>query len=155
MANTEFHPLESIQVMSYILNQCRKMGIDVNVTKLQKLLYCCYGVALAKLGIRLTTDSPQAWQYGPVFPQTLEFFRKHPIEDLATTSAFDQTASEDLKKLLIGTLQYFGRFSASQLSAWSHEVGSPWYRASNGGTALKEDIDDLSIKSYFTQEVLA
>ena len=52
--NTTFRPLDSLQVMAYIVDMCRKQHIEVNVTKLQKLLYCCYGVALAQLGIRLT-----------------------------------------------------------------------------------------------------
>lgn len=51
--NTTFRPLDSLQVMAYIVDMCRKQHIEVNVTKLQKLLYCCYGVALAQLGIRL------------------------------------------------------------------------------------------------------
>lgn len=108
--NTTFRPLDSLQVMAYIVDMCRKQHIEVNVTKLQKLLYCCYGVALAQLGIRLTKESPQAWQYGPVFPKTLEYFRKHPIESLTDSSVLESTASDELKKLLIGTLTYFGQF---------------------------------------------
>ena len=153
--NTTFRPLDSLQVMAYIVDMCRKQHIEVNVTKLQKLLYCCYGVALAQLGIRLTKESPQAWQYGPVFPKTLEYFRKHPIESLTDSSVLETTASDELKKLLIGTLTYFGQFSASQLSTWSHQIGSPWYRSSNGGANLREEIDDTSIKCYFRNEVLA
>lgn len=153
--NTTFRPLDSLQVMAYIVDMCRKQHIEVNVTKLQKLLYCCYGVALAQLGIRLTKESPQAWQYGPVFPKTLEYFRKHPIESLTDSSVLESTASDELKKLLIGTLTYFGQFSASQLSTWSHQIGSPWYRSSNGGANLREEIDDTSIKCYFRNEVLA
>jgi len=67
----------------------------------------------------------------------------------------ESTASDELKKLLIGTLTYFGQFSASQLSTWSHQIGSPWYRSSNGGANLREEIDDTSIKCYFRNEVLA
>ena len=141
--NTTFRPLDSLQVMAYIVDMCRKQHIEVNVTKLQKLLY------------RLTKESPQAWQYGPVFPKTLEYFRKHPIESLTDSSVLESTASDELKKLLIGTLTYFGQFSASQLSTWSHQIGSPWYRSSNGGANLREEIDDTSIKCYFRNEVLA
>lgn len=49
--NTTFRPLDSLQVMAYIVDMCRKQHIEVNVTKLQKLLYCCYGVALDRKSV--------------------------------------------------------------------------------------------------------
>lgn len=72
-----------------------------------------------------------------------------------TGNEFENGAPEEIKNLVKGTIVFFGKFSASQLSAWSHKVGSPWYRATNGGADLKVPIDDLSIKSYFQSEVMA
>ena len=71
MTMQSFRPFDSLQVMAYIIKRCKQKGIYVNITKLQKLLYCCYGVVLAKFGVRLTDERPEAWQYGPVFPETL------------------------------------------------------------------------------------
>jgi hypothetical protein len=36
--NTTFRPLDSLQVMAYIVDMCRKQHIEVNVTKLLLLL---------------------------------------------------------------------------------------------------------------------
>lgn len=58
--NTTFRPLDSLQVMAYIVDMCRKQHIEVNVTKLQKLLYCCYGVALVQQAANLTWSPPSA-----------------------------------------------------------------------------------------------
>lgn len=147
-------PMDSLQVMACIIKKCRELGKTYNVTKLQKLMYCCDGVTLATYGIPLSKERPEAWQYGPVYPKVLQYIQKNGIESVLA-SADDSPLPEDIEKLITGTILFFGDFSASQLSAWSHKIGSPWYRASNGGTDLRSTIDDLSIKSYFKSEVLA
>lgn len=154
MTETTFRPLDSLQVMAYIIKMCKELGTPYNVTKLQKLMYCCDGVALATYGTPLSNERPEAWQYGPVFPKVLRYIQANGL-DAVTGNEFESEAPEEIKKLVEGTIVFFGKFSASQLSAWSHKIGSPWYRASNGGTNLKTPIDDLSIKSYFQSEVMA
>lgn len=154
MTELAFRPMDGLQVMAYIIKMCKELGTPYNVTKLQKLMYCCDGVTLATYGKPLSSDRPEAWQYGPVFPNVLRYIHANGLEAV-TGNKFENEAPEEIKKLVEGTIVFFGKFSASQLSAWSHKIGSPWYRASNGGTNLKTPIDDLSIKSYFLSEVMA
>lgn len=149
-----FQPFDSLQVMAYIIKECKELGTTYNVTKLQKLMYCCDGVTLATYGKPLSKERPEAWQYGPVFPKVLRYIRANGIDAVKGTELED-SAPDEIKNLIKGTIVFFGEFTASQLSAWSHKIGSPWYRASNGGTNLKTPIDDLSIKSYFQSEVMA
>ena len=77
--NTTFRPLDSLQVMAYIVDMCRKQHIEVNVTKLQKLLYCCYGVALAQLGIRLTKNRLKRGSMAPYSRKLLSTFASTPL----------------------------------------------------------------------------
>lgn len=154
MTETQFAPFDGLQVMAYIIKMCKELGTPYNVTKLQKLMYCCDGVTLATYGKPLSTERPEAWQYGPVFPKVLRFIQAKGL-DAVTGDVLEKNAPDEIKNLIKGTIVFFGKFSASQLSAWSHKIGSPWYRASNGGTDLKTPIDDLSIKSYFKEEVMA
>lgn len=154
MTEFDFRPMNGLQVMAYIIKMCKEVGTPYNVTKLQKLMYCCDGVALATYGKPLSSERPEAWRYGPVFPTVLKYIQSHGI-DAVTGNEFENGAPEEIKNLVKGTIVFFGKFSASQLSAWSHKVGSPWYRATNGGADLKMPIDDLSIKSYFQSEVMA
>ena len=44
MTEENFRPLDSLQVMAYIIERSQALNININVTKLQKLMYCCYGV---------------------------------------------------------------------------------------------------------------
>lgn len=133
---------------------CKELGTPYNVTKLQKLMYCCDGVALATYGKPLSKERPEAWRYGPVFPKVLRYIQANGL-DSVTGDLLEKEAPEEIKNLITGTIVYFGKFSASQLSAWSHKIGSPWDRASNGGTKLKTPIDDDSIRCYFESEVMA
>lgn len=71
MTETKFAPIDSLQVLAYIIRRCEEMNIFINITKLQKLMYCCYGTILGKFGSRLIDEHPAAWQYGPVFPEAL------------------------------------------------------------------------------------
>lgn len=41
-----FAPVESLQATAYVVGRCDELRIALNITKLQKLLYCCYGTVL-------------------------------------------------------------------------------------------------------------
>lgn len=156
MANETFLPLDSLQAMTYIIKVCKQNGIELNITKLQKLMFCCYGTVLAKYGDRLIDEYPAAWQYGPVFPEALrsvQFFKIEGFENMDAGEA-DQLP-EGVKKLILETLTKFGCHTASQLSRWTHLPGSPWHNASSGGMDLYGRISDDEIREYFRQNVLA
>ena len=149
-----FRPLDSLQTMAYIIKKCRELRTPYNITKLQKLMYCCYGVTLATTGTPLCNEQPEAWQYGPVFPTVLKYMQANGI-DKTGDKVIDVDIPDEIDKLIVGTITFFGEFTASQLSSWSHRCGSPWYQASAGGVNLKTKISDAAIKDYFAREVLA
>lgn len=77
-------PFDSVRLAAYVLKRCRVFGIEgVNATKLQKLMYCCCGAALAVCRFRLCGESPEAWRYGPVFPRTLRLIRTAGLSELS------------------------------------------------------------------------
>lgn len=144
---------DSKDVMAYILTKCEEENIFVNLTKLEKLLYCCYGAVLAKFGSRLTTEHPEAWPYGPVFPQTFVAFRDGLIT-AESDNGFRIKCPPEWLALIDEVIKVFGQYKASQLSAWSHKKGSPWFNASCGGIAMKVPLDDFEVMQYFKKNVL-
>lgn len=156
MQEFDFRPIDSLQMLAYIIRRCDALGIhDISITKLQKLMYCCYGTVLGKFGNRLIDEFPAAWQYGPVFPEALraiQFFRVEGFRGRDTPDANDLPLP--VRTLIDETLTNFGKFSAKQLSEWTHIKGSPWYRASDGGTSLYYSLSDEDIKNYFRANVL-
>lgn len=150
-----FRPVDSLQMMAYIIKRCDDLGVELNITKLQKLMYCCYGTVLGRFDQRLIDEFPAAWQYGPVFPEALraaQFFQVSGFRDKDTPEANELPNA--VRGVIDQTLVNFGKFSAKQLSDWTHIKGSPWYRASDGGMVLYGRLDDNNIKEYFRAHVL-
>ncbi len=150
-----FQPVDSLQVAAYIVQKCAENDIDVNVTKLQKLMYCCYGTVLAKFGARLIDERPAALQYGPVFMAALKTARYFGLgvfknSDVSAVAALPASVRE----LIGNTIDSFGKFSATKLSQWSHLPGSPWSRASLGGDFLGVPLSDEDVREYFATQVL-
>ncbi len=143
----------STAVAAFLLNYTSEIGKSLSATQVHKILYCCYGVTLALTGKRLTREHPQAWPFGPVFPQVFKAIRDQKI---------NPKDGEEVRKLLTSPLLYrleesirfFSQFPSSKLSAWTHELGSPWDIATDHGKDLPVRLDDLAILNYFRDHVL-
>lgn len=154
MMHEGFHSdcYDSNDVMSYLLGVCQDLGYSWNITKAQKILYCCYGSILAGFGRRLTEEAPQAWQYGPVFPRTIKAIKKGVVRP-NIKNTFSKECPKEWLPLLRQTVEYFGKYSASQLSRWTHRPGSPWCLSTNNGEDLLGQIPASLIKDYFSKFV--
>lgn len=143
---------DSLDIASYIKKKCQELNYSgINNTKIQKLLYCCYGATLVIENKRLCKEYPRAWNYGPVFPKVYSYISKNKkLEDISQVSFPD-----NIKNILDTVIAFFGKFSGGQLSQWSHEEGSPWY---NVITLQKQSIGsfipDEDILEYFKRYVV-
>lgn len=152
--DTVFRPVDSLQMMAYIIKRCDALGVGLNITKLQKLMYCCYGAVLGKFGLRLIDEYPAAWQYGPVFPSALRAVQFFQIDGFRKNET-SVNLPQDIADLIDETLSIFGKNSASALTRWTHLPESPWDKASSGGEILYGRISDEDIQDYFKRKVLA
>jgi len=141
----------SLDVASHIVNICVKNDISYNNTKVQKLMYCCYGSVLAIHNKRLCDEYPRAWQYGPVFPRVYSYINKG--KDIATLCPRLDTG-DDVLSLLEEVVRSFGVYYASALSAWTHRAGSPWDIVVNEMQAPNSIIPDDLIVAYFKKHVV-
>ena len=123
-----------------------KFGADADIEhmKLQKLVYCAYGWWLAARGQkkpRLTSEAPEVWRYGPVFDSLyhcLKIFGRDPIKTPQSINPFqdaenipeDATDKDatDARKLIDWIWERYGHLSSLELSAMTHEAGSPWHK---------------------------
>ena len=146
---------DSRDVAAYIAQQCQERGIEYNNTKIQKLLYCVYGVMLAWKEVRICDEYPRAWTYGPVFPKVFKHIYKNKPIDLFSSAVADGD-NEALKTAVRRVLDVFGPMNASELSSWTHREGSPWWRVVTLGKAgWNSFMPDEYIKEYFEENVLA
>lgn len=150
---------DSVDVAKYMTLEASDKRIFMNITKVQKLLYVVYGVYLRVYGERLVNEHPQAWPYGPVFPETRLALRGKKLspatnQDLELNEAELGKMENDtrLKRVIEFVFKNFGSWNAGQLTEWSHGDGSPWKETVNG-----DDFDwgnvipDRFILDYFNK----
>ncbi len=69
--------INSVDVATYIAKQAVIEYYYIDLTKIQKILYACYGTYLAVTVKRLCIDNPKAWSNGPVFQKVYDFSIKN------------------------------------------------------------------------------
>ena len=68
--------LDSVLLAKALRHMAVMEGIDLTQSQIQSILYIAYGVRLAQKNVRLLSEHPQMWQYGPVFPRAYNKLRK-------------------------------------------------------------------------------
>lgn len=148
----------SVNIARYLIACCNAKGIGINITKLQKLLYIAYGVYLAVNDVRLFSEHPQAWPYGPVFPTTRNRLLKEDFYgiDMNSDEFSEIKKDEDINALVSSVLASFGDWTAYQLTRWSHQNGSPWEKTTElDGFSWGDQIPDEFISPYFKMMIRA
>lgn len=134
--------------MSYFRN-----GVILNKTQMQKLLFICYGVALAANPDQpiFDDDSPKAWPFGPVFPRTYKQYVENYPAPLTETEKRRFTASVRNLKEVDAIVSKYCHYPSIRLSNWSHEEGSPWAKTvfAEDGVKWNRPILLADIAEYF------
>jgi uncharacterized phage-associated protein len=143
---------DSVIAAKYLIALANAKDIVLNVTKVQKMLYIAYGYFLAEYDHLILNEQPKAWPYGPVFPRTRSkvdygVLIKINEEELSEIRA-DQTVTEVFNNII----EKYSKYSASQLSEWSHMKDGPWAQSTKqNGFDWNQPIPDSFIKSYFKE----
>lgn len=143
-----------VQLASY--NYC---NVVLGKTQINKILYYVYGVYYAMHGERMFEgDELQAWTYGPVFPTV---YRKIVVGDLPMfgDSKKQEFTNHPAFGILCAACKTMPYKSAIELTEWSHQEGSPWYKAiyaSENYEATKKPkwgtpISDEDLQEYFSK----
>lgn len=144
---------ESKDVAAYLAQECNRQNINFNNTKIQKLLYCAYGIMLAWKDERICDEYPRFWPYGPVFPKVFKYINKgNDIE--AYSYVFVDNARDDQKTVISKTIERYGKYTATALSEWSHNPSSPWARVKAEGAGWNSFMPDEYIRDYFKEYVV-
>lgn len=147
----------SVEFAKFIVLRSReadeKAFIPLGETKLHKLIYICDGLILAA-GINFIEEIAKAWNYGPVYPKvhnwlvkTQDAFSNPSPCKTGTIDALDEIKAPPLVDRV---LLKFGKWTATELSAWSHQPGSPWELAiKRGWGAMNSPIKKEDMQVYF------
>ena len=126
---------DSIDVAAYVTKECAQKNFFVNLTKIQKLVFCVYGAVLATSGERICKDHPKAWPHGPVFPRIYKYTKRHADGIVEALMSHEENLTSILnerqKKIIDTTLNFFGRYNAGTLVNWTHDEDGPWFKSTN------------------------
>lgn len=141
----------SLDIATYIVHECDAKGIMYNTTKIQKLLYCAYGVMLAWRNRRICDEQPVLYPYGPVFRKVFKYFKRG---DVLSGDADRCAKCDDIQAVVSQVLEVFGRYTAVALADWASNTSSPWRKALAEDRRWGSVIPDEYIREYFKDNVV-
>lgn len=124
-------------------------AIPVDPLKLQKLLYYCQAVHLARLETPLFDDQIEAWRYGPVIPEIYNKYKNFGFDTIVVeddSNANPLNLSKEQIKTIDMVLEYYGEMSAIQLVNETHN-DEPWKNCYEQGKNAVIGID--AIQTYY------
>ena len=145
--------LDSVLLAKSLRHMAVIEGIELTQSQIQTILYIAYGVRLATKGERLTSEHPQMWQYGPVFPRAYNKLRKDAADGTDEYYSL-KTGHPNIFKYLENCFRRYAWTKACILSTPHLSEGSPWSdtRRSNPDR-WGVRIEDELIREWFLPRV--
>ena len=114
-------------IARYILERARERGIRLTAIHVLKLVYIAHGWFLAMYDRNLIRDPIAAWYYGPVIPNLYHAVKKYGAGEISgDIDGPDETLDAAERELIDIVLDRYGYLEAFQLSALTHDSGTPW-----------------------------
>lgn len=146
-----------LAIANYFIKKSLESGTEMTSMKLIKLVYISHGWYLALSGEPLLAEGIQAWKYGPVVSSVYQETKRYGTGQISTLlfdseGNYPMPTSSEICTFLDKIWQLYGRFTGLQLSALTHEAGTPWYMTWNelGGNRRSSAIigNDLIEEHY-------
>jgi uncharacterized phage-associated protein len=121
-----------IAIANYFISKSLASGEELTPMKLIKLVYISHGWYLAITNEPLLSEGVQAWKYGPVvnsvYRGTKKFGKGQVTEMLfdTRTMSFPVPTNPQVIALLERIWAVYGKYNGLELSALTHQDGTPW-----------------------------
>lgn len=137
-------------IANAILDIRAESGKPLTIMQLIKLAYIADGWSMVLGDGPLIDESPEAWQYGPVYPSIYNAFSgigSKPVSKRACVEGTDipiiGDLSENETKILRMVVNSYGKLSAYGLSQLTHKPETPWSKAFERAPYAPLDIADM------------
>ena len=119
------HPVAPSSVARQIL--WLRQDLDTTPMHVLKLVYLCHGWMLGIHGDPLISEPVEAWPYGPVVPTLYHRYKRFGGGIIVGEQVAEQPGLDASAAALIESIEAVYRpCSAFQLSALTHQPGTPW-----------------------------
>ena len=125
-----------------------------SLTPLQliKLTYIAHGWMLALYQRPLITDDVEAWKYGPVIPDLYRAMKQYGsgyvTNDLGTWGTTSPELDDTERDIIRQVYALYGNMNGVQLSALTHQPGTPWSQTWNDDGKNGVIANDLIAEHY-------
>lgn len=156
-------PYDGRAVANFLLDLASERKLKLTQIVILKLLYFSHGWYLSDFGEPLILQDFEAWKHGPVLKVVRDQFKNFGDRPITSRASILDIFSGELKyaepnlstqdsKFIAQIFDSYYFYDAWQLSAMTHECGSPWDALWNssvpvGRLALR--IRNEDIKSHF------
>ena len=145
--------LDSVILAKSLRHMAVIEGIDLTQSQIQTILYIAYGVRLATKNERLTSEHPQMWQYGPVFPRAYNRLRKDSTDGTDEYYSL-KTDHPNIFKYLENCFRLYAWTKACILSTPHLSEGTPWSQTRKSNPdRWGVRIEDELIREWFLPRV--
>ena len=145
--------LDSVLLAKSLRHMAVIEGIELTQSQIQTILYIAYGVRLATKGERLTSEHPQMWQYGPVFPRAYNKLRKDAADGTDEYYSL-KTGHPNIFKYLENCFRRYAWTKACILSTPHLSEGTPWSQTRKSNPdRWGVRIEDELIREWFLPRV--
>ena len=145
--------LDSVILAKSLRHMAVIEGIDLTQSQIQTILYIAYGVRLATKNERLTSEHPQMWQYGPVFPRAYNRLRKDSTDGTDEYYSL-KTDHPNIFKYLENCFRRYAWTKACILSTPHLSEGTPWSQTRKSNPdRWGVRIEDELIREWFLPRV--
>lgn len=141
-------------IAKYFIELAKEEGQGIDPMKLLKLTYIAHGWHLGVTGKALFPNQVQAWKYGSVIPdlyQSVRMFGKNNVDPFLLSISAKNELSEEYKDFIKRIWNKYKDLSGLQLSALTHEKGSPWEQTWDG--THDTVIENSVIEEYYKQKL--
>lgn len=158
------HPVSSESVANFFLQKSFDTGVPITPMKLIKLVYIAHGWHLGYFDTALINDGVEAWQYGPVIPdlyhKVKHYGRKAIVAPVDNNGVMGDEANPSPNVNSLALLEriwdVYGKHDGVQLSALTHQTGTPWDTTwKNGGSNHYAGclISNDAIKAHYKSKI--
>lgn len=145
-------------VANAFIELAKRDHVPISNMMLQKLLYFAQGHSLGLRGEPLVDEAPEAWTYGPVFPDVYHSFKSYgggPIKFAHTYYDPNEggyvlpprVENEADRAMIEAVWNAYKNRSPVELSNMSHVKDGPWDKVY--GTYRNADIRDSDMQAFF------
>ena len=151
-------------IANAFIYKAKLLGLPLTHMKLQKLVFFMHAWSLALRGSSVVSERPDAWTYGPVFESLYHSLKSNgssPVGEYLTMinpqsgqlqALIPNLEDKEFWTLLDQVWDRYGKFSALELSALTHEAGGPWSQARE---ARVESLDDTQVRNYYRSKLIS